>query len=366
MAKIELEDIWHTYKSIKKKEIKETVAIRGISLCWEDGSANALLGPSGCGKTTLLNIISGLLKPTRGRVLFNGKDVTDLTPQERNVALVFQFPVNYDSMNIFDNLAFPLRNEKLPEKEVERRVKEVAKMLDLSDRLYVPCRRLSPDEKHKVSLGRNIIRSKGEINALLLDEPLTDVDPQLKWSLRRKIKEVQMETKITTIYVTHDQHEALTFADKIAVMKEGQVVQVGTPEELYLEPKTPFVGFFIGSPGMNFLECSLNNRQLKCGKFSIQISPKMESKLVTYGSKFLIGIRPEFVQISKDRQKNWFPFDIEVIEDTGRYKILTLVSNDLRIKSRAPEEMRISEGEKVWVNFPEEKIKIYKDDTLIV
>jgi len=340
MAKIELEDIWHTYKSIKKKEIKETVAIRGISLCWEDGSANALLGPSGCGKTTLLNIISGLLKPTRGRVLFNGKDVTDLTPQERNVALVFQFPVNYDSMNIFDNLAFPLRNEKLPEKEVERRVKEVAKMLDLSDRLYVP--------------------------ALLLDEPLTDVDPQLKWSLRRKIKEVQMETKITTIYVTHDQHEALTFADKIAVMKEGQVVQVGTPEELYLEPKTPFVGFFIGSPGMNFLECSLNNRQLKCGKFSIQISPKMESKLVTYGSKFLIGIRPEFVQISKDRQKNWFPFDIEVIEDTGRYKILTLVSNDLRIKSRAPEEMRISEGEKVWVNFPEEKIKIYKDDTLIV
>lgn len=363
MAKIELKNIHHIYKSAKRKKVKETVALRGINLCWEDGTANALLGPSGCGKTTLLNIISGLLKPTHGKVLLGGKDVTNLTPQERNVAQVFQFPVNYDSMHIFGNLAFPLRNEGFPEKEIEKRVKKIADMVGLSDKLYLSCQALSPDDKHKVSLGRSIIR-RG-VSALLLDEPLTDLDPHLKWFLRRKIKEAQNETRITTVYVTHDQHEALTFADKIAVMKDGRVVQVSTSEELYLNPKTPFIGFFIGSPGMNFLNCSLSKKGLDFGEFSVNISSKVKSKLAQHGSKFQLGIRPEFIQASKERKKDWIPLKIEVVEDLGRYKIVTLVSAHLKIKSRLPERMWVSEGEVVWVNFPEDKVKFYKNGALI-
>lgn len=363
MAKIELKNIEHIYKSVKKKENKETIAIRGVNLCWEDGSANALLGPSGCGKTTLLNIISGLLKPTRGKVLFDGKDVTNLTPQEKNIAQVFQFPVNYDSMSIFGNLAFPLRNDGLPKEEIKKRVKETADIVGLTDKLYTSCKALNADDKHKVSLARNIIRRN--INVLLLDEPLTDLDPHLKWSLRRKIKEVQSETKITTIYVTHDQHEALTFADKIVVMKDGRIIQIGTPEELYSNPQAPFIGYFIGSPGMNFFDCLLSKDKLDFEGFSINISSKTKLKLMQHGFKFQLGIRPEFVQTSKERKKGWIPLNVEIVEDIGCYKILTLASNNIRIKSRLPAGMSVLEGEVVWVNFPEDKIKVYKDDLLI-
>lgn len=360
MAKIELKNIKHTYKSGKK----ETCALRGINLTFEEGCAGAFLGPSGCGKTTLLNILSGLLKPSSGKVLFDGKDVTDLPPEGRNIAQLFQFPVIYDSMDVFGNLAFPLRNRGVLKKEIEKRVREIADLLDLSNVLYTSPKALGPGERQLVALGRGIVRK--DTTVILLDEPMTQIDPQQRWVLRRELSKVQSNLKVTMIYVTHDQYEALTFAEKIVVMRDGLVVQVGIPEELYQNPETPFVGYFIGTPGMNVLDCSLIDKVLEFGEFSISISSEMKSKLERHGPKFRLGIRPEFIQCSTEKEKDWVSFKVKVAEDMGDHKILTLTSGSTSIKSRVPKETIVSEGGKVWVNFPEGKVKIYKNDVLIL
>jgi glycerol transport system ATP-binding protein len=184
----------------------------------------------------LLNVISGLLKPSRGRVLYDGNDVTALPPEKRNIAQVFQFPVLYDTMSVFDNLAFPLRNRGFNNTDTTRRVHEVAEILDLTPDLNKKAAGLSADAKQKISLGRGLVRS--DVAAVLFDEPLTVIDPHLKWHLRRKLKEIHEQLKLTMIYVTHDQVEALTFADQVIVMYEGEIVQIGTPEELFENPRT--------------------------------------------------------------------------------------------------------------------------------
>ena len=183
------------------------------------------------------------------------RSVTDVPSEQREIAQVFQFPVVYDTMTVFDNLAFPLRNRGIPEAQVKSRVEEIARMLDLEAALGNRASGLTADGKQKISLGRGLVRS--DVNVIMFDEPLTVIDPHLKWQLRSKLKELQQEVGATMIYVTHDQTEALTFADKVVVMLEGQVVQIGTPEELFDKPGHTFVGHFIGSPGMNLLPCEI-------------------------------------------------------------------------------------------------------------
>jgi len=372
MARIELQDLSHSYVQMlgggvngtpKECVGEEGFAIRGLNLAWESGSANALLGPSGCGKTTLLNIISGLLRPTGGRVLFDGRDVTGLSPRERHIAQVFQFQVVYDTMSVFDNLAFPLLNSGVSRKEARRRVEEIAEILELRDFLSALSGRLNPAEKQKVSLGRGIVRE--DTAAILLDEPLTVIDPKAKYVLRRKLKEVQRKLKITMTYVTHDQHEALTFADFVTVMKDGRVIQTGTPEQLHSDPASPFIGYFIGTPGMNFIDCTLTEKGLDFGDFSMVISDAIRSRLGGQGGRFRLGIRPECVEASKGAKEGWVPLAVNVLENVGIYKILTLTSDGILIKSRVPEDMVVSEGDRVWVNFPEDKLKIFKDDKKI-
>ncbi|RYE65198.1 MAG: ABC transporter ATP-binding protein, partial [Oxalobacteraceae bacterium] len=250
MAEIRLQHLAHSYST--HPSAPEDYAIREMDHIWEQGGAYALLGPSGCGKSTLLNIISGLLSPSHGQVLFDGKVVNDLPPEQRNIAQVFQFPVVYDTMTVFDNLAFPLRNQGKSPEQVQARVQEVAEVLDLQRLLQRKARNLSADEKQKVSMGRGLVRD--DVSAILFDEPLTVIDPHLKWKLRRKLKQIHEQFNITMVYVTHDQLEASTFADKIAVMYGGQIVQFGTPRELFEKPHHTFVGYFIGSPGMNLVD----------------------------------------------------------------------------------------------------------------
>ena len=250
MAEIRLRQLAHSYS--RQPASEADYALHALEHVWEQGGAYALLGPSGCGKSTLLNIISGLLTPSHGEVLFDGKPVNQLSPQARNIAQVFQFPVVYDTMTVFDNLAFPLRNQGLDEARVQARVEEIAEVLDLSAVLRKKARNLSADEKQKVSMGRGLVRD--DVSAILFDEPLTVIDPHLKWKLRRKLKQIHEQFNITMIYVTHDQLEASTFADKIAVMHGGRIVQFGTPRELFERPRHTFVGYFIGSPGMNLIE----------------------------------------------------------------------------------------------------------------
>ena len=205
MAKITLKDLSHSYLPQQTKN--EDWALRNVNIDWKDGGAYALLGPSGCGKTTLLNIISGLLRPTKGEVLFNNRDMTVLNPVERDIAQIFQFPVIYDTMTVYDNLAFPLKNRGLLETEIDAKVKEIGEMLELTSTLNNKASGLTADGKQKISLGRGLVRS--DVNVIMFDEPLTVIDPHLKWVLRSKLKELHQKINRTMIYAVSYTHLTL-------------------------------------------------------------------------------------------------------------------------------------------------------------
>src|SRR2546429_3168301 len=253
MARIDLVNLAHSYSG--NAADPESFALKPISMTWQQGGGYALHGPSGCGKTTLLNLISGIVTSSRGEILFDGVDITPLSTQKRNIAQVFQFPVIYDTMTVGQNLAFPLKNRGVPGPEIVARVKQIADLLDLTPYLNRKATRLTADAKQKISLGRGLVRA--DVAAVLFDEPLTVIDPELQWQLRSKLKALHRRLDLTMIYVTHDQTEALTFADQVMVMLEGAVVQTGTPEELFEHPAHTFVGHFIGSPGVNLLPRTL-------------------------------------------------------------------------------------------------------------
>lgn len=311
MARIECNHIRHAYAA--NPSSPKDYALKEVHHTFEDGGAYALLGPSGCGKTTLLNIISGLLHPSHGELLFDGRDVTDLSTQERNIAQVFQFPVIYDTMTVYDNLAFPLRNRGVPEADVDRRVRETLEMTGLADMAKRRARGLTADQKQKISLGRGLVRH--DVNAILFDEPLTVIDPHMKWVLRSQLKQLHKRFGYTMVYVTHDQTEALTFADHVVVMYEGEVVQIGTPAELFERPKHTFVGYFIGSPGMNVLPVSVDGRSAKLGSQTIELpgAPKMAG-----AGAIELGIRPEYVRLGAAGM----PATIRKVEDIGRHKVV--------------------------------------------
>ena len=364
MARIELQAVSHTYDSAALSAKEKSWAVSGLDITWPDGSANALLGPSGCGKTTILNIISGLLVPSMGRITVNGEDVTALPPRRRRIAQVFQFPVIYDSMNVYDNLAFPLRNQKTPESDVDRKVREIAEILEIENMLKAPTAVLNAADKQKISLGRSIVRE--DTAAVLLDEPLTVIDPKLKGSLRRKLRQVQNELKKTMIYVTHDQHEALTFADNVTIVKDGRLVQQGTPQELHSQPETPFIGYFIGSPGMNLLDCRLKDDVLAFEDFELKIGQALKDTLKPHGTYFQAGIRPESIVPSTSGGNGAVDFKVTVVEDTGAYRVATCEKQASRIKARVPEAIPVSEGEALWLSFPEGKMNIFYNEKRIV
>ena len=292
MAEIRIDKLRHSYMA--NPQTDDDFALKRLSLTWQDGGAYALLGPSGCGKTTLLNLISGLLMPTEGTILFNGRDVSRASPEERNIAQVFQFPVIYDTMTVYDNLAFPLRNRGVAEAEIKTRVSEIAEMLELTKTLNKRASGLTADGKQKISLGRGLVRS--DVNVIMFDEPLTVIDPHLKWQLRSKLKELHLRTRRTMIYVTHDQTEALTFADQVVVMNQGEVVQTATPVELFEKPQHTFVGHFIGSPGMNVLPCEVRGGKAIFGGEVLSVG---NGEAATGKGRTEIGVRPEFVTIAE-------------------------------------------------------------------
>lgn len=286
--------------------------------------AYALLGPSGCGKSTLLNIISGLLNPSEGQVLFDGKDVTNLPPDQRNIAQVFQFPVIYDTMTVFNNLAFPLRNRGVDEATVSARVTEIAQMLELDGMLHTRAAGLSPDNKQKISMGRGLVRK--DVNVVMFDEPLTVIDPHLKWKLRSKLKELHQKTRATMIYVTHDQTEALTFADQVVVMNDGEIVQIGTSVELFERPAHTFVGHFIGSPGMNVLPCEVQGNAILFQGRPIELEGPIENSCT---GKAEIGIRPEHITISD----HGLEARIRKVSDVGRHNVVDAIIGDTVVKA---------------------------------
>lgn len=357
MARIDL-DLAHAYG--KNPQQESDYALLPLQMTFEEGGAYALLGPSGCGKTTMLNIISGLVTPSQGRVLFDGTDVTDATPQQRNIAQVFQFPVIYDTMTVAENLAFPLRNRKVPRAQIKKRVGEIAEMLELSGQLDQRAANLAADAKQKISLGRGLVRH--DVSAILFDEPLTVIDPHLKWHLRRKLKQIHHELKLTLIYVTHDQVEALTFADQIMVMARGRSVQLGSAVDLFERPTHTFVGHFIGSPGMNFLEGSVDQAGFH---LTGQTLPLLPGRLLPSG-KIKLGIRPEYVQLVAPNTPGALPATVSQVQDVGTHVILSAKISGHALKARLSSELAgLSPGENVWLKVMGEHTCFYKDEVIV-
>jgi glycerol transport system ATP-binding protein len=353
VARIDLVDLAHSYGAAAADAA--SFALRSTSMTWRQGGAYALLGPSGCGKTTLLNIISGIVRPSRGKVLFDGRDVSPLSTQQRNIAQVFQFPVIYDTMTVGENLAFPLKNRGRPRAEIEARVHEIAQLLDLRPFLGRKASRLSADAKQKISLGRGLVRA--DVAAVLFDEPLTVIDPGLKWELRSKLKVLHRALDLTMIYVTHDQTEALTFADTVVVMHEGAVVQTGTPQELFARPDHTFVGYFIGSPGMNVLPADVHDREARIAGH--RLSLRRSYRDLPSGARIEIGIRPEFVHVAAPRP-DLLSAAVERIDDLGRNRFARLRVGDLRMAARVPNGVALPDGTAGLV-FDPAQIHVYAD-----
>jgi glycerol transport system ATP-binding protein len=371
MARIDL-DLAHAYMANPKSD--DDYALLPLAMSFADGGAYALLGPSGCGKTTLLNIVSGLVKPSRGTVKFDGVDVSARTPQQRNIAQVFQFPVIYDTMTVAENLAFPLRNRGVAPDRIARRVGQIAEMLELSGQLNMRAAGLAADAKQKISLGRGLVRE--DVSAVLFDEPLTVIDPHLKWQLRRKLKQIHQELKLTLIYVTHDQVEALTFAEQVVVMTRGRAVQTGSASELFDRPQHTFVGHFIGSPGMNFLPARSSGGRIDVAGRQLSLAGRGLDDL----GDVTLGVRPEYVTLAGADAEGAVPAVVTQAQDIGTYWLLTAEVGGGRangagkngagqgaiVRARLSTQQAIPKaGDAVWLRLVGAHTCFYKDDLLV-
>lgn len=347
MAEIRLANLAHAYGS-------GAYALKPLDMTWRDGGTYALLGPSGCGKSTMLNIISGLLKPSEGRVLFDGQDVTDKDTGARNIAQVFQVPVIYRSMTVGENLAFPLVCRRVPAARIKARVEAIAERLGLTGHLKTRAVALTADQKQLISLGRGLVRE--DVSAVLLDEPLTVIDPQMKFELRKILKDINREFRLTMVLVTHDQNEALTFADTVVVMNHGEVIQAGSPQELFERPATDHVGTFIGSPAMNFLPATVDgNRAILPGTALTAALPAGDGALT-------FGFRPEHlgsgdgIPLEGRITRLWF----EGAEQVA--KIELAAGHAFRARLHGTDA---KVGDTMTLRLPENRLRIYYDGRLV-
>ncbi|WP_428265703.1 ABC transporter ATP-binding protein [Haliangium sp.] len=382
MANITLHSIAHSYTDGAEPG---DFVLHDIELDWRDGGAYALLGPSGCGKTTLLNIMSGLVRPTQGRVMYRDesgeRDVTDLPTRERNIAQVFQFPVIYDTMTVYDNLAFPLRNRGLRGPAIDRQVRHIAEALELTPVLRDKAIGLGMDAKQIISLGRGLVRD--DVAAILFDEPLTIIDPQRKWILRRKLREIHRAFAHTLIYVTHDQTEALTFADEVVVMHEGRVVQQGSPQELFAEPAHTFVGYFIGSPGMNFFPCRIEAGAAVIAGHRVALPDDLAARAAERTGELVLGIRPEHVQVraadevaepgetgdaadSGDAaEPGGLTVSVRHVEDHGRVRVVSATLGEHALKFKTASAADALAGGRCRIELPAAHVRLYENERLI-
>jgi ABC-type sugar transport system ATPase subunit len=318
------------------KNYDGTVAVRDLNLGVADGEFLVLVGPSGCGKTTALRMIAGLEQITEGRLLIGDRVVNNVAPVARDIAMVFQSYALYPHMTVYDNLAFGLRNKKVPRKDIDRRVKEAADILGLGPLLKRKPKQLSGGQRQRVALGRAIVR---EPAAFLMDEPLSNLDAKLRVATRAEILKLQERLGITTIYVTHDQVEAMTMGDRIAVMNLGVLQQVGTPEELYEDPANVFVAGFIGSPAMNLVP-----------------APVVDGG----GAGRTVGFRPEHIDLGT-RTGDGLKFNarVEVVEYLGDEQIVHLLIKDTPLVAKLPVDDRVTTGQTYDFSVAQDKLRLF-------
>jgi len=355
-------------KNIVKRYGKVT-AVQNLNLEIRDKEFLVLLGPSGCGKTTTLRSIAGLETVDEGDILIDGKRVNDLRASERDIAFVFQLYALYPHLSVYRNISFPLETQGTKKAEIERSVREVAGILKISNILKKKPAALSGGDLQRVALGRAMVRRP---KAFLMDEPIGTLDAKFREQMRTELKRLHIDIGATTVYVTHDQVEAMSMGDRIAVMKEAELQQVGKPSEVYDNPVNLFVANFIGSPGMNFMEvvCSKSDHRTEAvlqsdTKLSFNFSPTVCDILTqkkALGKNLILGIRPEWIRIEKKQAEGLAPAEVYVVEPLGSSKILDLkVGNDF-IKARTTADFKVRVGDKVWIELVEKKVHFFDKD----
>jgi len=363
MANIKLENI--------TKSFDELVAIDQMNLEVNDRELFVLLGPTGAGKTTTLRCIAGLEQPEEGNVYIEDEIVNDWTPAERDVAFVFQNHILYTHLNVYDNIAFPLKPRKMSKEEIDRRVREVAAILHIENLLKRRTHQLSGGETQRVGLGRAMVR---EPRLFLMDEPLSNLDAKLRIEMRAWLKWQQRQLDTTMLYVTHDQVEAMSMADRVAVLNEGAIQQIGTPMEVYNQPANEFVARFLGNPGMNLLNCHLTTSdgnlfiEIEHSNVRLQIPDELRGKVAGKKTEreLTFGIRAEDILLSKESKSESVQTKVYVVEPLGAENIIDLsigqdpiIKKEILLKSKTQPDFDTKIGETLWMNFVTDRMHIF-------
>jgi multiple sugar transport system ATP-binding protein len=309
MAQLELIHLNKTFSS-------KVVPVKDISLTVEDGEFLSLLGPSGCGKSTILRMIAGLELPTQGRVVIGGRDVTQMQPGDRNIAMVFQSYALYPHMTVYQNLSAGLRLKKVPKAEIDKRVREVAQILELTELMQRKPGQLSGGQRQRVAVGRALVRDS---DVFLLDEPLSNLDALLRENVRAELKQIFEAQQVPVVYVTHDQTEAMTLSTKVAVLNDGYLQQLDSPDRIYSHPANQFVAGFVGSPQMNLLTLPCRDRHALLGNFQIPLP-----NLPTIPSEVVLGIRPEHIRLAQPGDRPMIQGRVFLVENLGMYKLVSV------------------------------------------
>ena len=342
-------------KSAGKIYPNGTRALEDVNITINDGEFVVLVGPSGCGKTTLLRMVAGLEDITEGEISIGDKTVNDVAPKDRDIAMVFQNYALYPHMSVFDNMAFSLKLRKLPKDEIEQKVKEAAKTLEISELLDRKPKALSGGQRQRVAMGRAIVRNP---QAFLMDEPLSNLDAKLRVQMRAELGQLHTQLQTTTLYVTHDQVEAMTMGDRVAVIRKGELQQIDTPREIYLKPKNIFVAGFIGSPSMNFVYANVgvnkSSIQLNFGNDQIEYKGEKLGELKTFENKEIVmGIRPEAFEDGNYANPSEFSESIKVsvslLEQLGSDSYIHFYKDIKPVQTEAIEEILADEGEDISV-----------------
>ena len=367
MAHIKLENI--------VKRFGDVVAVKDFNLEVADKEFVVFLGPSGCGKTTTLRLIAGLESPEEGDIFIDGERVNDLSPADRDIAFVFQFYALYPHLNVYDNIAFPLKAMKVSKTEIDTHVKRVAEILQISDVLLRKPNVLSGGEMQRVALGRAMVRQP---KVYLLDEPMANLDAKMRVDTRAEIKRLQHEIGATTIFVTHDQVEAMSLADRIAVIHQGLLQQIGTPHEIYNKPRSLFVAGFMGMPTMNLLDAELT---LKAGEpvlhlshtdVHLRLSPERQAtlRLGVQENGLVFGIRPEHITAARQPNDQHIAAEVHLIEPLGAVNILDIrlgthaeMQDPILLRVRTHPTFQVAVGDTVWLGFDEAEMHLFDRQT---
>jgi len=353
LAKLVLENVSRRFGAVE--------AVKSVSLSIDDGEFVVLLGPSGCGKTTTLRMLAGLEDATSGDILIGDERVNEVPARHRDVAMVFQSYALYPHMTVAENIGYPLRVRKVAKDEISRRVRRVAEMLEIDGYLGNRPRQLSGGERQRVALARAIIR---EPRVYLMDEPLSNLDARLRVQMRGELKRLQHELGTTTVYVTHDQAEAMTLAHRVAVMRGGLLQQFDTPMNIYTQPANRFVAEFVGTPGMNFIEGQIDqNSRTFNGR---GVSLPLDDRLLAQSDgreRATLGIRPEHVRVQMTAGDGWLPAVIYVTELMGNETLCFLRLGDEKLIARAPADFRAEIETPIWVRLDMDKADLFDADS---